>query len=71
MVDRSRKHWSKKLDDALWVYQTAYKTPLSTTPYRLVFEKSCHLSVDLEHKAYWAVKTLNFDVKAAGEKRLL
>ena len=45
--------------------------PQGTTPFRLVHGKHCHLLVKLEHKAHWAVRTLNFDLKSVGEKRLL
>ncbi|PIN02820.1 hypothetical protein CDL12_24665 [Handroanthus impetiginosus] len=41
------------------------------SPYCLIFEKACHLLVELEHNAYWAVRKLNFHMQAAWEKRLL
>nr|GEY00225.1 reverse transcriptase domain-containing protein [Tanacetum cinerariifolium] len=55
-VGENRTSWSDKLDDALWAFHTAYKTPIGCTPYKLVYEKSCHLSIELEHRAYWALK---------------
>jgi len=67
----SRKDWSFKLDEALWAYRTALKSPLGLTPFQLVYGKSCHLPVELEHKAYWALKQLNFNLTDAGEKRKL
>ncbi|GJV80364.1 putative ribonuclease H-like domain-containing protein [Tanacetum coccineum] len=58
-----------KLDDALWAFRTAYKTPIGCTLYKLVYGKACHLPIELEHKAYWALKHANFDLSTAGDHR--
>ncbi|GJU29151.1 reverse transcriptase domain-containing protein [Tanacetum coccineum] len=70
-VGENRASWSDKLDDALWAFRTAFKTPIGCTPYKLVYGKSCHLPIELEHKAYWALKHANFDLKTAGDHRKL
>nr|GFC19230.1 reverse transcriptase domain-containing protein [Tanacetum cinerariifolium] len=51
-MDENRTSWSDKLDDALWAFYTAFKTPIGCTPYKLVYEKACHLQIVLKHKAY-------------------
>ena len=71
IIGQNWKDWSDKLDDALWAFRTAYKTPIGTTPFKLVYGKACHLPVELEHKAYWALKLVNFDLTKAGKSRFL
>ncbi|GJZ32326.1 reverse transcriptase domain-containing protein [Tanacetum coccineum] len=70
-VGENRASWSDKLDDALWAFCTAFNTPIGCTPYKLVNGKSCHLLIELEHKAYWALKHANFDLKTAGDHQKL
>ncbi|GJW71655.1 reverse transcriptase domain-containing protein [Tanacetum coccineum] len=68
-VGENRASWSDKLDDALWAFRTTFKTPTGCTPYKLMYGKACHLLIELEHKAYWALKHYNFDLKTAGDHR--
>nr|GFB12744.1 reverse transcriptase domain-containing protein [Tanacetum cinerariifolium] len=70
-VGENRASWSDKLEDTLWAFRTAFKTSIGCTPYRLVYGKACHLPLELEHKAYWALKHANFDLKTAGDHRKL
>ncbi|GJY40844.1 reverse transcriptase domain-containing protein [Tanacetum coccineum] len=70
-VGYNPRDWSKKLDDTLWAFRTAFKTPTGCTPFRLVYAKACHLPVEIEHKAYWAVKQCNLDLTLAGKDRLM
>nr|GEY14291.1 reverse transcriptase domain-containing protein [Tanacetum cinerariifolium] len=70
-VGENRASWSDKLEDALWAFRTVFKTSIGCTPYRLVYGKACHLPLELEHKAYWALKHVNFDLKTASDHRKL
>jgi len=51
-IAKSRKDWADRLDDALWAYHIAFKTPTGTMPFRLIYDKPCHLPIELDHKAY-------------------
>nr|GEZ00407.1 reverse transcriptase domain-containing protein [Tanacetum cinerariifolium] len=69
-VGENRASWSDKLDDALWAFYKTFKTPIGCTPYMLVYEKACHLLIELEYKAYWALKHCNYDFLTTGDHQI-
>jgi len=70
-INNNRKDWANKFIDALWTYRMTLKTPLGMLCYRVVYVKHSHLPIELEHRAWWVIRTLNYDLTAAGEERRL
>ncbi|GJX80585.1 putative nucleotidyltransferase, ribonuclease H [Tanacetum coccineum] len=68
-INGNRKEWADKLDDELWAFRTANKSPIRSTPFKIVYGKACHLLIKMEHKAYWALKNINLDLDTAGKHR--
>lgn len=71
IISASRKDWSIKIDNALWAYHRAFKTSIIMSSYQLVYGKTCHLSLELEHKYSWVSKFLNYDLSKVGHSQVL
>jgi hypothetical protein len=69
IVNQMGRSWRIKLSEALWAYQMVYKMSIGMMPYLLVYRKTCHLPIELEHKAFWDIKKWNMDLKTMGTKR--
>ncbi|RDX79738.1 hypothetical protein CR513_39811, partial [Mucuna pruriens] len=59
MASMNWNDWSCLLEDDLWAHRTTYRTPLGMSPYWIVFGKTCYSSVEIEHRASWAIKKCN------------
>ncbi|XP_025678951.1 uncharacterized protein [Arachis hypogaea] len=71
IVKPHMRDWSTKLTDALWAYRTTYKTLIGMSPFRLVYCMAFHLPVEIEHKAYWAIRECNPGFLGARSERKL
>nr|GEU29774.1 reverse transcriptase domain-containing protein [Tanacetum cinerariifolium] len=71
IMTEAQIHYTTTKKEMLAAFRTAFKTPIGCTPYKLVYGKSCHLPIELEHKAYWALKHANFDLKTVGNHQKL
>ncbi|GJY70788.1 reverse transcriptase domain-containing protein [Tanacetum coccineum] len=69
-VGYNPKVWSEKLNDALWAFRTAHKTPTGCTPFRLVYGKACHLPVELRNEAYENTRIYKEKTKKWHDSRL-
>ncbi|GJU99519.1 hypothetical protein Tco_1328790 [Tanacetum coccineum] len=73
MSSQQKNKFFKDVKHYFWdnpfLFKISYKTPIGCTPYKLVYGKACHLPIELEHKAYWALKHANFDLETAGDHR--
>ncbi|RDX96610.1 hypothetical protein CR513_20707, partial [Mucuna pruriens] len=71
MVNPNQNDWSRLLEETLWAHRSAYRTLLGMYPYQIVFGKACHLPVEIEHRACWAIKKFNMAYDQAGQERKL
>ncbi|GJU43217.1 reverse transcriptase domain-containing protein [Tanacetum coccineum] len=69
-MNDAQEHYTTTEEELLAVV-TTYKAPIRSTPFRIVYRKACHLLIEIEHKAYWALKKINLDLDAAGKRRVL
>ncbi|GJT86622.1 reverse transcriptase domain-containing protein [Tanacetum coccineum] len=62
-MGENRASWSDKLDDALWAFRTAYKTPIGCTPYKSLYGKAFIYTIDARAQSLLALKhaTLTLD----------